>query len=1558
MSDNVVRTMPNGDKGSSTASNDTGDSGVNPARLAKDIASAFGSPLTAKDVSRGLDAIESAAGANAGSDLLALYCARRAPVASGIGQTKSKSAYAPRHLQIGSRSPAGVRLAFAAADGIKAKPKMVIVSDIAASEEADLKAAASEAGAAGTSLEIVSGAPQSPEAVRRAGRYRYASIHFDGDRSFLGLHADWFAYAPRLYVGGYAVISGYQGDDQSDAGVFVDNLILSELSDYFEPVLEAGGAVVLRKIGEPPAKLVESLESALPLSVAARNVDALRARIDRERLFAREQEAELAANRDRVESAEEEINSLSKRAAQLEDDLRAARKARAESDEAYDNLKGEFDREVTATKEDNTGLREKLSKIELELRIARNTMRDREVELAQATEKVNAQGGVQKDLRKQLEEAESRLKKLDAELAEAHDRRIADTEAFASVREKLSSAEDAREKAEHRAARMEERADAAASAKEETAVALAEASARATGLEEARAALREQIDSLKADMANETATRREAEAALQRAHDDIAGLQRNFQGATREIEELQSSLSSTREELEKEGAARRSLEAAKAELEAARAELEKEKAALTEENAALQKSLAEEQAERAAADARIEDMLREQEAFESELAAARAMIADMEAERDQLRQSVTELEAGGPVAEAAERRAAELDGQLAALREQLETANREYGAASQRATAAERRAEAAEARARLQKQSAKDEIRAARRRAAEDAGIEVAELKAKLAEAEKVSSKDVDTLRKKVKEADHKRQRAEDHAKRLDEKIAAEHRRAVQSERQLHVLEEQMQAPRILLPALLKSTSVRIREKLGVMSRGAAANQDATPARAEKLKAKAAKATLAAPSAEEVNASKITIPETPETHDAGPPQHDQTFFANYTFGGKTRYLQRSDFLRETMRAGRALDELKGAFKGERCWVIGNGPSLNHQNLYQLQDEFTIGSNYIYMNKDKMGGYPTIISFANYLVIKQRLDEIMGLEDPIKALPFYLYDDFGSPKNSLILNMQHQTPNFSLKASDYASTASTVTYVNLQLAYHLGFDKVYLIGVDNRYKQPDHGKEGTVLSQEEDDPNHFTPNYFKGLKWQKGDEEKMESLYARAKIAFEARGSKVIDCTYNGALTIFDKQDFDTVIRTSPPPAREKIDRAVETMRKVTSPKKGDALTPKKVVITISPDLEDRFGHHYNMDKYLRDIAHADGNELISLCSANLDPLMRDEHNWLTPAFNVRTWYSLRDEKVIKRKSNQFKQDLRKALAVIEKAHDPDMRYTLYMYTGNLPLAKAVAEVARTKPNMDVAVHHFYAAMMDMEDPEIVETSSRQIAEIEQLGARLYLGTDELVDYYEKKTGFRLGYLGDPSVTFSDDEVKAMITAPENDRPIHGPMKVFFPPNMNVEKGYRTGVAAARSIVESEELSQELSPVLRFVPRPSTPENVVAEAAVLKENPKARFVEGVISDEEFQNITRGADIIAIPYTRKAFDRRMSGSLTDALMTAKPIVATKGTYVGNQVERFGCGEVFEDGDADGLVKALRRVRSDYPRYKKAALKARKEYFKERSWDSLYRRVIQNR
>ncbi|MCR9129317.1 MAG: hypothetical protein NXI12_07330 [Alphaproteobacteria bacterium] len=1291
-----------------------------------------------------------------------------------------------------------------------------------------------------------------------------------------------------------------------------------------------------------------------------------------------ELQAENKAGADRVKALER----------QVEDAQRSRDEERAALKEAEVKINRLRDKAGTAR-----------SELDQELSSMRTALHERDLELARLSERLEARERELEGARRDEAAAETALEKV-RERADALDRQVRDQDGV--IRELQfkvqQAAYEAEQHAETRAAleavRAEleaarEKASALRAEKVETEARLAALQGERDRLSAERDALTEKLSETEGQ-AKDLSTRlteldaqnrrlaEEAKREAERAGAAEAALQEQREALSAERDALQDQLSDSEHRAEDLSNRLSQLDeqhrrlAEESKLEAERAEeaeaaLQEQREALSAERDALKDQLSE--SEHRALD--LSSQLSQLEARNGQLAAAvenEVLRADQaEAALQSARERLTTVSEDAESARSEVRRLEHLvktgSGDLSAARAAL-------GAAEERAEALnaelrmrnadlERlRSQAADSEARVRSldalraesearvaQSAADMARARQRITslvqADDARTaELARIRRERDQAAKARDEAAEKTRKVESDLQGWRQKASRATQEADQTRAeadAAREQAAQLEARLRVLEAQQSAPRILLRRLLKSSAVRTLQILGM--------QD-TAARVRGRKALSSAAPAIRPSLPQ-------IPPTPETHDAGPPQHDLTFFVNYTFGGKTRYLPRTEFLRHTLRSGRAMRALKGAFKGERCFVIGNGPSLNHQNLKQLKNEFTIGANYIYMNEEKMGFTPTLISFANYLVIQQRLDEILGLKDSLRVLPYYLFDDFGAPDETVIINMQHQTPEFSLDASCYASTQSTVTYVNLQLAYYLGFDQVCLIGVDNRYIQPERGKEGTVLTQEEDDPNHFTPAYFKGLKWQKGDEEKMESLYARARIAFEDRGSKVIDCTYNGALTIFDKGDLDTVVRQKPAPALSSVVKAKETFRNIT--RAPQEFEPETVIVTISPDLADAFGHHLNMDRFLRAQAHAEGQELVSLCSINVEQTLADHNNWLVPAFSVKSWHSRLDASVVARKQRRFEAELLKGLAVVMEAFDPGVRFVLYMYTGNLHLGKVLSDVAAGFDNVEAHIHHFYAAMTDMEDAGVVAESRDLIHDIENRGGELYLGTYDLVSYFKQKTGFKLNYLGDPSVTFDDAEVQAMIDNGSTPRDgLVGPARVFFPPNMNVEKGYRTVLDATEALLASDELTSEFKPILRYVPREHTPEALVRRAEALKDAKGAEVLEGVLSDDDFKSVTLSADIIAITYTVKAFNRRMSGSLTDALMTAKPIVATRGTYVGDQVERFGCGEVFDEGDVDGLIAGLKKIRENYRSYHEAAIAARRKYFKERSWDALHRRL----
>jgi 6-hydroxymethylpterin diphosphokinase MptE-like len=225
-----------------------------------------------------------------------------------------------------------------------------------------------------------------------------------------------------------------------------------------------------------------------------------------------------------------------------------------------------------------------------------------------------------------------------------------------------------------------------------------------------------------------------------------------------------------------------------------------------------------------------------------------------------------------------------------------------------------------------------------------------------------------------------------------------------------------------------------------------------------------------------------------------------------------------------------LAELKDSQSGKRCFIIGNGPSLRQTDLTQLRGEFTFGLNRIYLLFPELGFSTTYLVTINWLVMEQCADEILS-QPTTKFLPwgFRNHLDQARLSNTIFIQSDCTGPVFARDARRRLWPGATVTYVAMQLAYHLGFQKVILIGVDHAFTTQ--GKPHETIVSQGDDHNHFSPNYFgRGFRWQLPDLETSEIAYRLARQAFEADGREILDATIGGKLTVFPKVDYASLFQ--------------------------------------------------------------------------------------------------------------------------------------------------------------------------------------------------------------------------------------------------------------------------------------------------------------------------------------------------------------------------------------------------------------------------------------------
>ena len=106
----------------------------------------------------------------------------------------------------------------------------------------------------------------------------------------------------------------------------------------------------------------------------------------------------------------------------------------------------------------------------------------------------------------------------------------------------------------------------------------------------------------------------------------------------------------------------------------------------------------------------------------------------------------------------------------------------------------------------------------------------------------------------------------------------------------------------------------------------------------------------------------------------------------------------------------------------------------------------------------------------------------------------------------------------------------MTIINLQLAYHLGFSEVYMIGMDFSYSIPDDAEvDGNHITHMSDDPNHFHPDYFgKGKVWKDPKLDRVLASYQQAKLVYEAAGRRIFNSTAGGKLELFERVPYESL----------------------------------------------------------------------------------------------------------------------------------------------------------------------------------------------------------------------------------------------------------------------------------------------------------------------------------------------------------------------------------------------------------------------------------------------
>ena len=243
-----------------------------------------------------------------------------------------------------------------------------------------------------------------------------------------------------------------------------------------------------------------------------------------------------------------------------------------------------------------------------------------------------------------------------------------------------------------------------------------------------------------------------------------------------------------------------------------------------------------------------------------------------------------------------------------------------------------------------------------------------------------------------------------------------------------------------------------------------------------------------------------------------------------------------------------LQSLKGKYQGQRCFMMGNGPSLNRTPLEKLSGEYVWGFNRCYLLFDQIDWRPSFYVSVDTRVTPDNADEINDLFSLLPETSFFFPREFRMQRiiNSapnvywfrevMLSDNVDDLPDshFSLDPASFMRSVRTVTIAGLQLAVYMGFNPIYLIGCDTDYKEPDtvrfEDKEKQLLiSTKDNDIDHFAPNYFgKGKKYHQPLPGQMLFSYKQVKEVCDLHGVDIFNATIGGKLEVFERVRFESL----------------------------------------------------------------------------------------------------------------------------------------------------------------------------------------------------------------------------------------------------------------------------------------------------------------------------------------------------------------------------------------------------------------------------------------------
>ncbi|CAV17253.1 6-hydroxymethylpterin diphosphokinase MptE-like protein [Vibrio atlanticus] len=221
-----------------------------------------------------------------------------------------------------------------------------------------------------------------------------------------------------------------------------------------------------------------------------------------------------------------------------------------------------------------------------------------------------------------------------------------------------------------------------------------------------------------------------------------------------------------------------------------------------------------------------------------------------------------------------------------------------------------------------------------------------------------------------------------------------------------------------------------------------------------------------------------------------------------------------------------IKNLKNQHTNKRCFIIGNGPSLTKEILISLKKEKTFGVNAICKWFPELGFETTYYGIQDIRAFNALKEDILKISKSKMLMTSKISRKYGNEDRTYVFPLNYL--NHNTYHDDFGSKVSkdveqvvydgySINYSMIQIAMYMGFTEIYLIGMDCNYNFEDVENQYSV--------NHFIAQENPSLAGYK----MIQALKAIKHEIDKENGIKIFDCSINGKLDLFPKQELEDIL---------------------------------------------------------------------------------------------------------------------------------------------------------------------------------------------------------------------------------------------------------------------------------------------------------------------------------------------------------------------------------------------------------------------------------------------